>query len=104
LKYSPPTAPVRVTLTVKDSQVHVAVRDEGPGLSAEQQKQLWELFHRVEGIRQMSGSGEGLGIGLYICATIIRAHGGQVGVDSKVGKGSTFWFTLPSVTPKERRG
>ncbi len=103
LKYSPPTAPVRVTVTVTDTQVRVAVRDEGPGLSAQQQKQLWELFHRVEGIRQMSGSGEGLGIGLYICATIIIAHGGQVGVDSKVGNGSTFWFTLPSATQKERR-
>jgi signal transduction histidine kinase len=59
------------------------------------QEHLWELFHQVEGIRQQSGSGVGLGLGLHICRTVIERHGGRVGVDSAVGKGSTFWFELP---------
>jgi signal transduction histidine kinase len=95
LKYSEDGQPVAVRLSVEDAQARVEVRDHGPGLSADQQQQLFERFYRVPGIEQRSGSGVGLGLGLYICQTIIQRHGGQVGVQSQVGQGSTFWFTLP---------
>jgi signal transduction histidine kinase len=75
--------------------VRVAVRDHGPGLSAEQQAHLFERFYRVPGIEQQSGSGTGLGLGLYICRTIVERHGGTIGVKSAPRAGSTFWFTLP---------
>jgi len=75
--------------------LRVAVRDRGPGIPQAELQRLWEPFHQVEGIRHQSGSGIGLGLGLSICRTIVERHGGQVGVESSVGQGSTFWFTLP---------
>ena len=73
----------------------VSVRDEGPGLSVEEQQYIWERFHQVERIKVQSGSSGGLGLGLHICRTIVDGHQGQVGVESTPGEGSTFWFTLP---------
>jgi PAS domain S-box-containing protein len=95
LKYSPEEQPVTVRLSVRGHQARLDVRDQGPGLSPQQQTRLFERFYRVPGIEQQSGSGIGLGLGLYICQTIIARHGGQVGVQSAPGRGSTFWFTLP---------
>ena len=95
LKYSPPDAPVAVRMAVEGEWARVSVRDEGPGLSAEQRERLGERFYRVPGIEVQSGSGVGLGIGLFISTTIIARHGGRFGVESAPGEGSTFWFELP---------
>ncbi len=94
LKYSAENRPVEVGIGLEGPQARVWVRDEGPGLSAEEQEHIWERFHRAKGIEVQSGTGIGLGLGLHICRTIIERHQGQVGVDSAPGKGSTFWFTL----------
>ena len=72
----------------------VSVHDDGPGLSSEEQPCVWERFYRVPGISEQGGFG-GLGLGLYICRTIIEQHGGEVGIKSSPGNGATFWFTLP---------
>ncbi|GLV58954.1 hypothetical protein KDH_57820 [Dictyobacter sp. S3.2.2.5] len=98
LKYSASDRVVEVRIEVVESSVKVSVRDEGPGLPPEEQKMLWDRFYRVPGIVVQSGSGVGLGLGLHICQTIITRHGGEVGVDSEVGKGSVFWFKLPLVS------
>ncbi|MBA2286344.1 MAG: PAS domain-containing protein, partial [Ktedonobacteraceae bacterium] len=96
LKYSETSRPVVVTLDMPDAHTaRVSVHDEGPGLSTEHQQRVWERFYRVPGIEVQTGSGVGLGVGLYICHTIIERHHGTVGVESTPGKGSTFWFTLP---------
>jgi PAS domain S-box-containing protein len=96
LKYSPPDSPVVVSVEKRADMVRVTVRDEGPGLSKRQQAQLWGLFQRVADIAQQDDARQGLGIGLYICRAIIEQHGGQVGVESRVGRGSAFWFTVPA--------
>jgi PAS domain S-box-containing protein len=95
LKYSSADQPVQVGLTLGMDSAQVSVRDHGPGIPPAEREHVWELFHRVRGIEVRSGSGVGLGLGLYICATIVARHGGKVGVESAVGEGSTFWFTLP---------
>src|SRR5262249_5312236 len=73
----------------------VSVCDEGSGLPPSAQAHVWERFPRIEGVAVQSGSGVSLGLGLHICKAIVEAHGGRVGVESVVGRGSTFWFTLP---------
>ncbi len=102
LKYSAVEKAVKIVLTrEKDAQgadiARLSVQDEGQGLSAEDQKHIWECFYQAEGVKVVSGSGVGLGLGLNISQTIIERHHGHTGVDSTPGIGSTFWFTLPLV-------
>jgi signal transduction histidine kinase len=98
LKYSPEDRPITVGLKGTDQQERVWVHDEGPGLPGEEQKRIWERFHRAPGIHVQSGSGVGLGLGLHVSRTIVELHDGQVGVQSTPGQGSTFWFSLPPAT------
>ncbi|MDE3231442.1 MAG: HAMP domain-containing histidine kinase, partial [Chloroflexota bacterium] len=95
LKYSADTTPVRVRLWRDGAMYYVGVTDEGPGIPPEYQAQVWELFQRAPGIEVVSGSGIGLGLGLHLCKTLIERQGGQVGVASEPGQGSTFWLSLP---------
>jgi PAS domain S-box-containing protein len=98
LRYSPPDQPVQIGLTVEGEIARAWVRDRGPGLEAQAQQEIWQPFHQVKGIPVQSGSGKGLGLGLFICQTLIAEHQGAVGVESTPGEGSTFWLTLPIVT------
>jgi signal transduction histidine kinase len=100
LKYSPPEHPVDVTVTIHRRRARVMVCDRGTGIPKGEQSRVWDLFHRAPGAAPRGGTlggtlGGSLGLGLYICRAIITAHGGRVGVKSSVGRGSTFWFTLP---------
>ncbi|HET9109353.1 MAG TPA: GAF domain-containing protein [Ktedonobacterales bacterium] len=95
LKYSGATTPVQVRVTNDDMMVCVTITDHGVGIPPAELDQVWQLFHRIPGIEVISGSGIGLGLGLHLCKTIIERHDGEVGVTSKVGVGSTFWFKLP---------
>ena len=99
LKYSASDRPVEVQAKLENERAYVSVRDEGPGLPAEEQAKLWRRFYRVPNITVQSGTGIGLGLGLHICKTIVERHGGKVGVESAPGQGSTFWFTLPVIDP-----
>jgi signal transduction histidine kinase len=94
-KYSPRGKPVTVSLVRKERSVCVYVRDEGPGISPQAQRWIWERFQQVSGATIHNGAGKGLGLGLFINQTIVQQHGGQVGVESELGEGATFWFCLP---------
>jgi signal transduction histidine kinase len=74
----------------------VFVRDQGPGLTPDQQQRIWERFYQTEPAMSRGDEG-GLGLGLYIAKIIVEQHGGQVGVESELGQGSTFWFLLPLI-------
>lgn len=101
LKYSSAKSPVRVWLDVDGRNARVTVEDHGPGIAPDEQEHVWELFHRSANVEVLSGSGVGLGLGLHLCKTIVERHGGEVGLKSELGKGSTFWFTLPLRTATE---
>jgi signal transduction histidine kinase len=92
IKYSPGTSRVEVNLHTTGDNLYLGVRDFGIGIEPELQKHVFEKFYRVE---ETSIHFQGLGIGLYISAEIINRHGGEVGVKSKLGEGSEFYFTLP---------
>jgi signal transduction histidine kinase len=95
-KYAPADRPIRLRIAKQDGRVRVSVQDEGPGLTPEEQKQVWERFFRVKNMPTVDQSVPGgLGLGLHICRTIIEAHGGTIGLESAPGVGSTFWFELP---------
>ena len=79
--------------------VRFTVKDTGTGISKEYQERIFEKFFRVPG----TGS-KGTGLGLYIAKEIIRSHGGDIGVESEPGKGSTFWFTLPKADKTRGNG
>ncbi len=98
LKYSPETCPVRVKVEGQPDVVRVAVIDQGPGLTAAQQQHLFDAFVQAEGIHEQAEATTGkpgLGLGLFIAQAIVTQHGGNIGVESVHGSGSTFWFTLP---------
>jgi two-component system CheB/CheR fusion protein len=94
IKYAPQSKEIEIKIERENDMAKVSVTDKGPGISPEKLPHLFERYFRVDS----SGSQySGLGLGLYICAEIIKKHNGQIGVDSEMGKGSTFWFTLPLV-------
>jgi signal transduction histidine kinase/putative methionine-R-sulfoxide reductase with GAF domain len=95
IKYSEPDTPIAVRVCADGDFARYEVKDEGPGLSPEDQGQIWQRYYRVNGIMHQTGSGPGLGLGLFISKTIIERHGGEVGVESEPGEGSTFWFKVP---------
>ncbi len=93
IKYSHPDTEVIISGKKTAEKIVVAVQDQGQGISKENQKNLFKKFGKA-GVKP-TGKEKSTGLGLYICKKIIEKHQGQVGVKSKVGKGSTFWFTLP---------
>ncbi|MDP4149472.1 MAG: hybrid sensor histidine kinase/response regulator [Bacteroidota bacterium] len=93
VKYSPDNKEVYIETSIgPDNNLIVLIRDFGIGISKDQQSDIFSKFYRVE---ESANQFQGLGIGLYICAEIIRRHDGQYGVESEPGKGSTFYFSIP---------
>jgi PAS domain S-box-containing protein len=91
IKYSPNADLVEISITKQEGKVTVKVKDYGIGLKEQHKKQIFKRFYRADGIVNVSG----LGIGLHLTKEIIDRHNGTIGVHSKFGKGSEFYFTLP---------
>ena len=92
-KYSDEGTKVCVFSKIEDDHIVVGVEDEGMGISVEDQLRLFEAFQRLDEKRVTGIAGAGLG--LLVCKRLIEAHGSRIWVESKPGKGSTFFFTLP---------
>ena len=92
IKYAPDSLKIRVVCENLGAELKVSVVDRGPGVPAKQIPYLFDRYYRADysGYRF-----SGLGLGLYICAEIIKKHGGRTGVESEINQGSSFWFTLP---------
>jgi signal transduction histidine kinase len=91
LKYSPSSTDVLIRLEVRQPVVRVSVIDAGPGIPADETRQLFGRYQRAA----TANGTEGNGLGLYVSKRIIEAHGGHIGVDSRHGAGSCFFFELP---------
>lgn len=92
MKYASESKEINVKIEKENGMAKVSVGDKGPGIPSDKVPHLFERYYQVDSAgKQYSG----LGLGLYISSEIIKKHGGQIGVDTEVGKGSTFWFKLP---------
>jgi signal transduction histidine kinase len=99
VKYSPDGGHIRVSAKMDSEHLVIGVSDHGIGISPQDQAKLFAPFQRlgnsrVEGVK-------GTGLGLLVCRRLVEAHGGRIWVESELGKGSTFFFTLPLEGNKE---
>lgn len=96
IKFSPRGGKVSVEARLNGDSLKISVSDEGPGIPARHKAAVFEKFHQVNSSDRKEKGGSGLG--LAIARAIVDGHGGKIGLDSEVGSGSTFWFTLPLET------
>jgi signal transduction histidine kinase len=93
---------VRIQVTAADGMFAVTVTDTGPGIAEAEQQKIFEEFQQAESATTCPQGGTGLG--LAIAKKIVELHGGRIGVESYLGKGSTFWFTVPMCVEQQREG
>ncbi len=101
LEFTPEVGQVRVTLRREGQDAEVAVADTGRGIPSEHLQRIFEKFGQVGGPADRGRHSAGLG--LTFCKMAVEAHLGTIGVNSVVGKGSTFWFRLPQGPPGNGR-
>ena len=90
IRHSPAGGEIVVRAKEEAAFVRFEIADQGPGIPKEHQRDLFEKFFRVPGSPQ-----GGSGLGLFIAKGLVQAHGGDIGIDSEVSSGATFWFTIP---------
>ncbi|MDQ3326990.1 MAG: ATP-binding protein, partial [Chloroflexota bacterium] len=102
IKYSGNSKEVDIELRQRGDRAQFSVTDYGIGILEEQQGRVFELYFR--GSNAPGGNYGGLGLGLYIGKAIVEQHGGEIGMVSEEGKGSTFHFSLPlaDTNPSDR--
>jgi signal transduction histidine kinase len=102
IKFSEPGTKIEIRMHAQNDVVGIAVRDEGPGITAAERGTVFKLFRR--GKCGPASQTPGTGLGLAITKRIVQAHGGRIELESQVGKGSTFTVTIPvAINAKARR-
>jgi two-component system sensor histidine kinase VicK len=96
IKYSPKGKVIAVKCKVHEYDLQVSIKDEGMGIKEHDMEKLFDRYYRIQTNHTRNISG--FGIGLYLCAEIIKQHHGKIWVDSESGVGSTFHFSLPVAT------
>jgi len=91
IKFTSHETPIEISAYVKEDKVVVCIEDRGPGIMPDEVNLLFEKFYRG----RMLQSERGIGLGLAICRSIVKAHGGNVWADSREGGGAKFCFSLP---------
>lgn len=99
IKFTPSGGEVKLNVIQRDDMTEVTVRDTGVGIAKEEQGRLFERFYKSDKARRS----EGTGLGLAIAKHIVQSHGGEISVESDVGKGASFRFTLPNRPGSARR-
>jgi signal transduction histidine kinase len=94
VKYLPQGSEIRVFAKRERERLVIGIADQGVGISLADQAKLFGPFQRLEQSR-LDGV-KGAGLGLLVCRRLVEAHGGRIWVESEPGRGSTFYFTLPS--------
>ncbi len=94
-KYSPSSSQIKILVNAELDRLVISVSDRGRGLSSSEQARIFGPFQRLENSRPDQARGAGLG--LMVCRRLVEAHGGEIWVESKKGKGSTFFFNLPRI-------
>ncbi|WP_218110102.1 7TM diverse intracellular signaling domain-containing protein [Oligoflexus tunisiensis] len=95
LKHTPPHGCIRLGLKTQEGRARILVSDTGPGIAADQKDRIFQVFTQLD--NSTTREHEGTGIGLALVRELAQKLGGTVGVESELGKGSTFWFDLPAV-------
>ncbi len=95
IKFSPPEGEVNIKVSKANSGAwHISVKDNGPGISESEMSKLFGLFQQLDPSDSRKKGGTGLG--LAISRALVEKHNGSIGIESKVGYGSTFWFEIPA--------
>jgi two-component system sensor histidine kinase/response regulator len=94
VKFTPSPGEILVRVAAAAAGHRVSVADTGPGIPVEYHEKIFEKFGQAEA--SQAGAQRSSGLGLTFCKLAVEAHGGRIGVESAIGKGSTFWFTLPA--------
>jgi PAS domain S-box-containing protein len=93
VKFTPTGGRIELAARLFDGRVRVEVRDNGPGIPPDEQQRIFEAFYRL---RESGKKSEGTGLGLAITQRLVELHGGELSLDSQLGQGSCFYFTLPT--------
>lgn len=100
IKFTPKGGRIELGARKLGEMVRIEVRDSGPGIPPEERKSIFEAFHRMQ---QSDKASEGTGLGLAITRRLVELHGGELDVESELGEGSCFYFTLPGACCSENK-
>ena len=94
VKFTPKDGAIEVSAAIFENRLRLSVKDTGAGIPPEYKEKIFEKFSQTEG--EQANFKKGKGLGLTFCKLVVEAHGGQIWVESELGKGSTFFVTLPA--------